>query len=40
MSLLLMKVSKAKLISYYEERSIDSTFNLRVVKRKNRFIWI
>lgn len=30
----IMKVSKAKLIPFYEERSIDSTFNLRFVKRK------
>ncbi|EQB34550.1 hypothetical protein M948_21045 [Virgibacillus sp. CM-4] len=40
MSPLLMKVSKAKSISFDEEGSIDSTVNIRFVKRKPRFIWI
>ncbi|GGJ76614.1 hypothetical protein GCM10007111_42850 [Virgibacillus kapii] len=39
MSPLLMKVSKAK-FSFDEEGSIDSTVNIRFVKRKPRFIWI
>lgn len=30
-----MKVSKAELIPFYEEKSIDSAFNLRFVQRKN-----
>lgn len=40
MSPILMKVSKAKLILFYEEGSIDTALNLRFVKRKTRFIWI